>query len=136
MRHTRADLVRAVLEGVTLNLRVILDALTRQGIGIERVRVIGGGAQGRFWNQLMADVYGLPVDRLSHLEAATSMGAAVVGGVGVGLYPGFDVIERMNPVAERFAPDAAAHEVYQEALPLFEATYAALEPVFEQLAGA
>lgn len=136
MRHTRADMIRAVLEGVTLNLRVILDALTRQGIGIERVRVIGGGAQGRFWNQLMADVYGLPVDRLSHLEAATSMGAAVVGGVGVGLYPSFDVIERMNPVAERFVPDPAAHEAYQRALPLFEATYAALEPVFEQLAGA
>ena len=59
----------------------------------------------------MADVYGLPVDRLSRLEAATSMGAAVVGGVSVGLYRSFDVIERMNPVAERSAPDATSHEV-------------------------
>jgi xylulokinase len=134
MRHGRADLVRAVLEGVTLNLSVILDALTRQGIAIDRVRVIGGGAAGRFWNQLMADVYGLPVDRMTHLEAATSMGAAVVGGVGVGLYPGFGIIERMNPVAESFDPEPAARSVYQLTKPIFEEAYASLVPVFDRLA--
>ena len=134
MRHTRADLVRSVLEGVTMNLQVILEALTRQGIEIDRVRVIGGGAQGRFWNQLMADVYGLPVDRLTHLEEATSMGAAVVGGVGVGLYPGFEIIDAMNPVAESFDPDESARTTYARSMPVFEAAYAALEPVFDDLA--
>ena len=134
MRHGRADLVRAVLEGVTMNLAVILQALTRQGIAIERIRLIGGGAAGRFWNQLMADVYGVPVDRLTHLEAATSMGAAVVGGVGVGLYPGFDVIDRMNPVAERFEPDPEAGAVHARTMAIFEEAYASLVPVFDQLA--
>jgi xylulokinase len=134
MRHDRADMVRAVLEGVTLNLAVILQALTRQGIAIDRMRVIGGGAAGRFWNQLMADVYGVPVDRLTHLEAATSMGAAVVGGVGVGMYPDFGIIERMNPVAERLAPDPSTRAVYAALMPIFDEAYAALVPVFDHLA--
>ncbi|MBS3967078.1 MAG: xylulokinase, partial [Truepera sp.] len=134
VRHTRADLFRAVLEGVTMNLRVILKALTRQGIEIASMRVIGGGAQGRFWNQLMADMYDLPVKRLSYLEEATSMGAAVTGGVGIGLYRNFSIIEQINPVAHTVTPDPTAQTAYQQLYPLFEATYEALVPIFDQLA--
>ena len=76
---------------------MILDAFQAQGTQIEAMRLIGGGARGRFWNQMMADVYGVPVQRLAILEEATSMGAALAGGVGVGLYPDFGMIERMNP---------------------------------------
>ena len=60
VRHTHADMLRAVLEGVTMNLRVILDAYRDQGARIDAMRVIGGGARGRFWNRLMADIYGVP----------------------------------------------------------------------------
>ncbi len=134
MRHGRAELVRAVLEGVTMNLRVILRALTRQGIEVASVRVIGGGAKGRFWNQLMADMYGVPIERLTHLEEATSMGAAVAGGVGVGLYDDVSIIERMNPVALAVEPDAAAQRSYEPLFDLFEETYAALVPVYDRMA--
>ena len=134
MRHGRAEMVRAVLEGVTMNLRVILRALTRQGIAVSSVRVIGGGAEGRFWNRLMADMYGVPIERLTHLEEATSMGAAVVGGVGVGLYDGFSIIERMNPVAAVVAPDDDARRAYEPLFAIFEEAYAALVPVFDRLA--
>ena len=51
IRHSRADMLRAVLEGITMNLRVILDAFRAQGTHIDAMRVIGGGARGRFWNQ-------------------------------------------------------------------------------------
>ena len=74
VRHSRADMVRAVVEGVTFNLRVILDAFRGQGADIDAIRVIGGGASGRFWNQMMADIYGIPVQRLTILEETTSMG--------------------------------------------------------------
>ncbi len=134
IRHGRAELVRAVLEGVTMNLRVILEALTRQGVAVASVRVIGGGAAGRFWNQLMADMYGVPIERLTHLEEATSMGAAVTGGVGVGLYDDFSIIERMNPVAAVVAPDAVARRAYEPLFAVFEEAYAALVPVFDRLA--
>jgi xylulokinase len=136
IRHTREDMVRAVLEGVTLNLRVILDALTAQGVRIEAMRLIGGGARSRFWNQLMADVYGLPVQRMAVLEEATSMGAALTGGVGVGLYPDFSVAERMNRVVEVLEPSPEARLFYEATIPVFEAAYQALAPIFASLADA
>ena len=134
IRHTRADMIRAVLEGVSMNLRIILEAFTAQGAHIEAMRVIGGGARGRFWNQMLADIYGIPVQRLAYLEEATSMGAALAGGVGVGLFDSFDVIERMNPVVETVEPDPARQAQYQPMFAVFESAYQALLPVFDQLA--
>lgn len=133
IRHTRADMVRAVLEGITLNLRVILESFTKQGAHIEAMRVIGGGARGRFWNRIMADVYGMPVQRLSILEEATSMGAAVAGGVGVGLYKDFSIIEQMNHIAETIQPDPAAQAAYDKIYPIFDASYQALLPIYDMI---
>ncbi|MCL4297374.1 MAG: xylulokinase [Anaerolineae bacterium] len=136
VRHRRADMVRATLEGITLNLRVILDAFTGQGAHIEAMRVIGGGARGRFWNKIMADVYGLPVHRLAILEEATSMGAALAGGVGVGLYPDFSMAKTMNEVVEVIEPDPTTRLTYEKLYPIFEATYHALTPIYDMLAEA
>jgi xylulokinase len=135
IRHTRADMTRAVLEGVTMNLRVILDAFRSQGAQIEAMRLIGGGARGGFWNRMMANVYGMPVHRLAILEEATSMGAALAGGVGVGLYPDFSMIETMNQVTEIIEPNPAAQAAYEQIYPIFEAAYQALVPVYDMMAG-
>ena len=131
VRHTRADMIRAVLEGITMNLNVILEIVGASGI--DSMRVIGGGARGRFWNQLMADVYGVPVQRLRTLEEATSMGAALAGGIGVGLYEGFEMAEHMNPIEETFTPNLEARARYAKLQPIWDAAYHALEPLFEQL---
>jgi len=136
IRHTRADMIRAVLEGVTLNMRIILDAFRAQGAQIEAMRVIGGGARGRFWNRILADIYGLPVHRLAILEEATSMGAALAGGIGVGLYPDFSLAEKMNQVVEVIEPDPAAQAVYERSYAIFEEAYRALVPVYESMAAA
>lgn len=133
IRHTRADMIRSVLEGITLNLKIILDALTIQGTTIDAMRVIGGGAKGKLWNQIMADVYGVPVQRLTILEEATSLGAAVAGGVGVGLYKDFSIVERMNPIASTVEPNPTTGETYNKLLKVFDAAYHALEPVYEEL---
>ena len=134
IRHSRAHMYRAVLEGVTMNLRVILDAFRAQGTEITRMRLIGGGASGRVWNQIMADIYGMPVQRLAILEEATSMGAALVGGVGVGLYPSFDMIHQMNAVAATIMPDQSAQAIYERMMPVFNRLYDALEPVYDDIA--
>lgn len=134
VRHTRADMIRAVLEGITMNLRIIQEALTAQGAQIEAMRVIGGGARGRFWNQIMADIYGVPVHRLAILEEATSMGAALAGGIGVGLYPDWSIIEQMNRVVEVIEPNPAAQKVYAGMYPIFEAAYQALMPIYDMMA--
>ncbi len=134
IRHTRTHMFRAVLEGVTMNLRVILDAFRNQGRHIDAMRVIGGGARGRMWNQIMADLYGIPIQRLSILEEATSMGAALVGGVGVGIYSDWSMIEQMNAIAEVITPEAEARTAYDQIYPVFNAIYEALVPVYDQIA--
>jgi xylulokinase len=134
IRHSRADMIRSVLEGITLNLRVILDAFTAQGATIDTMRVIGGGAKGKLWNQIMADVYGVPVQRLNVLEEATSLGAAVAGGVGVDVYKDFSMVEHMNPVVSTVEPNPMSKETYNKLLKVFNSAYEALVPVYEDLA--
>lgn len=130
--HRRAHLIRATLEGVAMNLRIILEVF-RTSVTIETVRVIGGGAKGAVWRQILADAFHLPVQRLAFLDEATSLGAALAGGVGVGLFPDFLVAERLNPVVTTATPDPALAERYDRLFAVFQEAYAALEPVFQVL---
>jgi xylulokinase len=134
MRHTRADMLRAVLEGVAFNLRVILDAFHQQGLTVDAMRLIGGGAQGRIWRQILADIFELPVQRPVLLAEATSFGAAVAGGVGVGLYPGFAAAEQLTPIHDVTQPDPQNRVVYQRLYDLFNQAYQAFEPLYALLA--
>ncbi|WP_052890123.1 xylulokinase [Thermogemmatispora carboxidivorans] len=136
IRHRQADLLRAVLEGITFNLRVILEAFTRQGAQSEAMRVIGGGARSAVWNQIMADVFGIPVLRLTQLEGATSMGAAIAGGVGVGIWQDFSQVDHMVSVARETHPNQERYRFYSKQYEIFNAIYDALEDasIFDRLA--
>jgi xylulokinase len=134
MKHNRADIVRATLEGITLNLRVILEAFEDQGASIEAMRVIGGGARGRLWRQIMADIYHKPVLRPALLEEATSLGAALAGGIGVGLFKDFSLAEQLTPIVDRTEPNPALGPVYDRLYRVFNQSYEAFEPLYEALA--
>lgn len=134
METTLDDLVRAALEGITMNLKLNLDIIASM-IPLDRVLVTGGGARGAVWCQIMADVFGLPVQVPQLLEEATSMGAAVTGGVGVGLYKDFSITQQMVTIARTHTPDVRATETYKQLLPLFDQAYRAMEPVYAGLAG-
>jgi xylulokinase len=129
----REELLRAVLEGITLNLGIIVN-IFRQHVPIDTITVIGGGARSALWRQMMADVYGCPVQSLNFLEEATSMGAAVVGGVAAGVFPDFDVIDRFVRVDRTATPSAANQRVYGRMMPVFEHAYRSLVDVYEELA--
>jgi len=134
MKHTRADMVRATLEGITLNLRVILEAFEQQGASVAAIRVIGGGARGRTWRQIMANIYGMPVLRPALLEEATSLGAAVAGGIGVGIFPDFGIAERLTPIVERAEPDPSLHPLYDRLYAAFNQAYDLLTPLYDTMA--
>jgi xylulokinase len=135
MPHGRAEMARAVLEGVALNLKMILDAFLEQGAATqsEPMRLIGGGARSQVWRQILADVYGLPILLPALLAEATSLGAAIAGGVGVGLFPDFSVAHQFVQVEEAERPDPVRRQRYATLYDLFRRTYAALEPIFEEL---
>ena len=133
MEHRRADVYRAVLEGITLNLALILEVF-KQHVPIREMIVIGGGAQGEVWRQIMADAYRLNILKPHYLEEATSMGAAITGGVGAGVFQNFDVIDRFLKIETTQMPIDANVRVYEKLLPIFDASYHALKGIFRDLA--
>jgi xylulokinase len=134
MQHNRADIIRATLEGITLNLRAILEAFEDQGAQVETMRVIGGGARGRVWRQIMADIYNKPIVRPALLQEATSMGAAIIGGVGIGIFPDFRVAEALAPEIDRLLPDPAVKPLYDRLYQIFNQCYDAFVPLYDALA--
>jgi xylulokinase len=122
-----------VLEGVALNLRLILDAFKAQEIGVPSMRLIGGGARSRLWRQILADVLGLPILLPDLVTEATSLGAAIAGGVGVGAFDSFAVADRFVRPQTAALPQPSAQARYAELAPLFRAAYRGIEPVFDQL---
>jgi len=132
MSHQKGDMARAVLEGVALNLRLILDTLRAQVAGIAAIRLIGGGSKSPLWRQILADCLGLPIHSLALTAEATGWGAAVAGGVGVGLFDWAIAAQRAQ-VVEIALPQATNQAMYDEMTPLFLAAYQALEPLYSRL---
>ncbi len=133
MAHGRAEMARSVLEGVAFNLRLILDALESQGTTVPSVRLIGGGAKSDLWPQMLADVFARPIHLLSLVAEATSWGAAVAGGVGVGLYRDWNMAQEQARARAVIEPDAQNVARYAELVPLFQETYCTLEPIYARL---
>jgi xylulokinase len=134
MTQGQPEFDRAVLEGVAFNLRLILDALRVQELQIEKLILIGGGAKSAVWRQILADVLELPIRLPALTTEATSLGALVAGGVGVGLYPDFNVIDRLIAIREAEYPQPANQEQYSRLLELFKKSYEVLNPIFAELA--
>ena len=134
MPHQRGDLAWSVLEGVAFNLRHILDILRGQGVEVEVMRLIGGGGKSPLWRQILADVYGLLVARLGLSAEATALGAAIAGGVGVGIYPDYSVARKLAPVIGYDDPDPETVQTYEPIYTIFKDAYQSLEPIFERLA--
>jgi xylulokinase len=127
MNHTPAHVARAVLEGCAFALRDIVERLDALGLGHGEVRIVGGGARDDLWATIKADVLGRPVRRVLTKEA-TAVGAAMVAGVGSGLFADFtaaSVAVHLNPTA--IDPDPAANRVYAEAYCRYLAAFDAVE---------
>lgn len=130
---TRADMLRSVLEGATMNLAIILEIM-RTRVPITEIMALGGGAKGAVWRQIMSDIYNSKIIVPSLLEEAGSMGAAVIGGVGVGLYDDFSAIERFIEIKSEHVPNPGAVKAYEKVRTNFDACYDALKSVFAQMA--
>ncbi|MDR2346932.1 MAG: xylulokinase [Planctomycetaceae bacterium] len=128
----KCDMIRSVMEGITYNFAIIVD-IFREHIPIDSMTVIGGGAKGRVWLQIMADIFGTKIQRPNFLEEATSMGAAVVGGVGSGIFKDFNVIGQFIRTEETLQPNPENEKAYQKIRPLFDKAYWSLVELFDDL---
>jgi len=87
--HTRAHVVRAVLEGVAFSLRDTFEIFREMNVPVEAIRLGGGGARSTLWRQIQADVYGRPV-QLVETEEGAAYGAAILAGVGADAWANVD----------------------------------------------
>jgi len=114
LRHTRADLLRAVMEGISLGLRNVLDELQALTQVAEPLTLVGGGANSSFWRQVYSDVYNIPVVRTRAGQQAAALGAAAIAGVGAGIWQDFGVIDEISAVTDRNDPDEKSAEKYEQ----------------------
>lgn len=132
LSHTHSDMIRSVMEGITLNLGLIVN-IFRQHIPLNSITVVGGGAKNHIWQQMMADIYQTEICIPNYLEEATSMGAAVLAGIGSGIFNDFSVIDRFIRITNTIQPNPENVAKYKELMPVFNASYYALCGVYKQL---
>lgn len=133
MPHSKAEMARAVLEGVALNLRLILDVLRAQVPTIRAIRLIGGGGNSPLWRQILADCFNLPIHMLELKGEATSWGAAVAAGVGSGLFD-WSLAAQRSQVVEVVEPNPLHVARYHELTAIYLDAYTALAPIYARLA--
>jgi len=133
LRHTKAHMTRAVLEGVSYGLRDSLELMRALGLSIEQVRASGGGARSPLWRQMLADVFDTPIVTVDVTEGA-AFGAALLAGVGAGVYASVAAAcDTAIRVTGRTEPGPAV-PVYADYYPRYRALYPALAPEFEAIA--
>lgn len=132
LRHRKAHLIRAVLEGVAYGLRDSLDLMRALGLKISQVRASGGGARSRLWRQILADVFDSEIVLVNVTEGA-AYGAALLAGVGAGLYRDVhDACAQTIRVTDRVEPSENAR-IYADYYPIYRALYPALAQQFKSV---
>ncbi len=132
--HTRRDLLRAVMEGVTYGLKDSLTVLDGMGVKPAEMLACGGGGKSPLWRQMLADVFQMPVATTVNTEGP-ALGVAILAGVGAGLYESVPAACRamihnnpaQEPIAENVPEYAKVYEIYKK-------LYAANKDLFKELA--
>ncbi len=130
MYHEKVDYLRASLEGVACNLELILQAY-RKYLTIDCMILTGGGAKGDIVAQILSDVLNTELVRPDHVEEATSIAAALIAGIGCGVYEDFNAIHSFLRFNEAVVPNASVQETYKETKQIFDAAYYALKPLYK-----
>ncbi|MCX7029682.1 MAG: FGGY family carbohydrate kinase [Spirochaetes bacterium] len=120
LRHTRADLVRAGMEGIAMNLGAVLEVLRRFVPLAPEMLMVGGGSRSRLWLQIFADVFRMDCVKTNVDQDAASLGAAAVAAVGAGLWKDFGKVDEAHRVQDVCRPIPANVEKYRRLMPAFE----------------
>ena len=133
VRHKRAHLTRAVLEGVAFGIKDSFTLIQNAGLGIiDQVRISGGGAKSSLWRQIIADVLGAELVTVNTTEGA-AYGAALLAGVGANAFENVPAAcESAIKITGRTTPSKAT-QAYQEIYPRYQALYPALKDEFKKL---
>ena len=127
---TRADMLRSVMEGILMNLANCFDIL-KKNVQIQEILLIGGTAKSELWQQGIANIFGTKVNVPQYTEEANSMGAAVIAGVGSGIFKDFTAINKFIEVQSSVEMEYESYAYYEDLLKKYNKLYTALVPMFK-----
>ncbi len=131
--HRREHLLRAGLEGVCLQLALVLASLGEAGVDVREIRATGGFSRSPLWRQILAATFGRPIGFASSPEGS-SLGAALLGMASLGMLDSLDDAAELVRVTDTAHPDRADADTYARLLPVFDDVFEALEPTFSAMA--
>jgi xylulokinase len=132
--HRRSQMTRAVYEGVAYNLRWILDIIgDRFHHRPPTLRAVGGGARARPWLQILADVTGRTLETIEHPQEVSAFGAALLAGVGAGVFPSIESVRTLVPAGEVIRPAETDRPTYDRMYRAFRRIYPGLRSVYHDL---
>jgi xylulokinase len=127
--HTRAHVIRAIMEGVAFSLRDTFTILKEMEVPVKTIRLGGGGAKSALWRQIQADIYGQPVETVEAEEGA-AYGAAILAGVGVKAWPSVDAAcNAVVRVAQNIVPNSQDSLVMEKAYAVYRRMYPAMKNI-------
>lgn len=130
LRHSRAHLVRATVEGITFALGDSAALMRDIGIDVSTVRAAGGGARSGLWRQILADVFDATV-LTAAADTGPAFGAAILAGIGTGAFPSVgDAVQRLVPTGSETTPDSRGSAAYLAYQRLYDSLYPALRDTF------
>ncbi|MCX6053447.1 MAG: FGGY-family carbohydrate kinase [Chloroflexi bacterium] len=118
--HNRADMIRATMEGIAMEMRMALDELHKKMTIKEGILVVGGGSRSPLWRQIYADLYKLPIIKTNIDQQAAALGAAILAGIGAGFWNDFEIIDEIHHIVEIREPIPAHVEIYDKIMPVFK----------------
>lgn len=129
---SKKEFVKALLEGVTMEMRLNMELLEEAGVQVHELRLTGGGAKSPVWSQIKADILGHPISTL-WVSEATSLGTAILAGVAVGEFRSVEeAAGRLVRVRETFEPDPGRHRQYAERFELYKELYPSLKDILHR----
>lgn len=129
---TKGHFVRAAMEGVAFALRHNLDIAATAGAQVEELRAMGGSANSLLWTQIKADVTGKPI-AVPSSDTATTLGAAILAGVGVGMYQDFEEAVKLTVKVKRYhEPNMENHAIYEANYKTYLAIYNNLKDIMKE----
>lgn len=131
---SRADIVRAILEGLTYEQALCIRSLNEIGVEVNQITAIGGGSRSERWMQIKSDIINLPISVI-HTSEAASLGVAMLAGCATGVYSSLEeAAEQLIKVRKTFYPRAERLSHYQGQLTIFADLYEALRPIYQTMA--
>jgi len=133
LRSGKADVIRAVMEGVALSMYDVLNSIWTEGRRFRKVVLSGGGAKSKLWRQIMADVFRTEVVTRENGEDASAIGAGVIAGIAAGLWKNTSDATAGLRECSSNCPDEKVAELYGGIYDIYRGLYPSLSPSFKEM---